>query len=112
MVVEDNESNFQLFKELLAERYDVVHAKDGDESIRVFAKETPDLVIMDINLPIKDGYQATDDIRMLSKTVPIVAVTAYAQNSDRQKIMKSGFTDYLAKPVEEDDFLNTIRKYI
>ena len=112
MVVEDNESNWQLFEALLADRYDVVHAKDGEESIRVYARETPDLVIMDINLPIKDGYQATDDIRMLSKTVPIVAVTAYAQISDRHKIMNSGFTDYLSKPVEEEDLLNTIRKYI
>lgn len=112
MVVEDNDSNWQLFEALLADRYDVVHAKDGEESIRVYAKETPDLVIMDINLPIKDGYQATSDIRMLSKTVPIVAVTAYAQLSDRHKIMNSGFTDYLSKPVEEDVLLNTIRKYI
>lgn len=112
MVVEDNESNYQLFEALLADRFDLVRAKDGDESIRVFAKETPDIVIMDINLPIKDGYQATADIRMLSKTVPIVAVTAYAQMSDRQKIMKSGFTDYLAKPVEEDDLINTLRKYL
>ncbi|MDE6380378.1 MAG: response regulator [Muribaculaceae bacterium] len=112
MVVEDVDSNYQLFKEFLSDRFDVVHAKDGEEAIRVFAKETPDLVIMDINLPIKDGYQATDDIRMLSKTVPIVAVTAYAQISDREKIMKSGFTDYLSKPVEEEDLIATIRKYL
>lgn len=112
MVVEDNESNFQLFKELLSDRFDIVHAKDGDESIRIYAKETPDLVLMDINLPIKDGYQATADIRMLSKTVPIIAVTAYAQMSDRQKIMNSGFTDYISKPVEEDTLISTIRKYL
>ncbi len=112
MVVEDNDSNYQLFKEILSDRFDVIHAKDGDESIRIYAKETPDLVIMDINLPFKDGYQATADIRMLSKTVPIVAVTAYAQNSDREKILKSGFDDYLPKPVEEEDLIATIRKYL
>lgn len=111
MVVEDNESNFQLFKELLSDRFDIVHAKDGDESIRVYAKETPDLVLMDINLPIKDGYQATADIRILSKTVLIIAVTAYVQMSYRQKIMNSGFTDYVSKPVEEDTLISTIRKY-
>lgn len=111
MVVEDNESNFQLFKELLSDRFDIVQAKDGDESIRVYAKETPDLVLMDINLPIKDGYQATADIRILSKTVLIIAVTAYAQMSYRQKIMNSGFTDYVSKPVEEDTLISTIRKY-
>ncbi|MDE5814194.1 MAG: response regulator, partial [Muribaculaceae bacterium] len=112
LVVEDVDSNSQLFKELLCDRFDLVFAKDGEEAIRVYAKETPDLVVMDINLPIKDGYQATADIRMLSKTVPIVAVTAYAQSSDREKIMKSGFTDYLAKPVEENDLIATIRKYL
>ena len=112
MVVEDNDSNYQLFKELLSDRFDIVHVVDGEESIRVFAKETPDLVIMDINLPLKDGYQATAEIRMLSKTVPIVAVTAYAQLSDKQKIMSSGFTDYLSKPVEGDELIATIRKYI
>lgn len=112
MVVEDVESNYQLFREFLADRFDLVRAKDGEESIRVYAKETPDLVVMDINLPIKDGYQATEDIRMLSKTVPIVAVTAYAQISDRERIMKSGFTDYLSKPVDEDELIATIRKYL
>lgn len=112
MLVEDNESNYQLFREFLEGRFDVVRASDGEESIRVYARETPDLVIMDINLPIKDGYQATADIRMLSKTVPIVAVTAYAQISDRDKIMKSGFTDYLSKPVEEEELISTIRKYL
>lgn len=112
LVVEDNESNSQLIKEMLEDRFDLVFAKDGEQSMTVFAKETPDLVLMDINLPIKDGYQATADIRRLSKTVPIVAVTAYAQQSDRQKVMTSGFTDYLAKPVEEEDLVAKIRRYI
>ncbi|MDE6741975.1 MAG: response regulator, partial [Muribaculaceae bacterium] len=97
MVVEDNESNLQLLDEILMDRFDIVNAKDGAESVTVFARETPDLVLMDINLPIKDGYQATSEIRRLSKTVPIIAVTAYAQHSDRQKVMESGFNDYISK---------------
>ncbi len=112
LIVEDNESNFQLLEEILSDRFDIVFAKDGAESVTVFAKETPDLVLMDINLPIKDGYQAMADIRMLSKTVPIIAVTAYAQRSDRQKVMSSGFTDYLSKPVEEEELIAKIRKYL
>lgn len=112
LVVEDNDSNLQLVKEMLEDRFDLVFAKDGEQSMTVFAKETPDLVLMDINLPLKDGYQATADIRRLSKTVPIIAVTAYAQQSDRQKVMTSGFTDYLSKPVDEDDLLAKIRRYI
>ena len=112
MVVEDNDSNLQLVKEMLTDRFDLVFAKDGEESISVFAKNTPDLVLMDINLPKKDGYEATKEIRVLSKTVPIIAVTAYAQQSDKQRIMMSGFTDYLAKPIEEEDLVSKIRKYL
>ena len=112
LVVEDNESNSQLMKEILEGRYDLVFARDGEQSMTIFAKETPDLVLMDINLPIKDGYEATADIRRLSKSVPIIAVTAYAQQSDRQKAMTSGFTDYLAKPASEEELLAKIRYYI
>lgn len=112
LIVEDNESNSELLKEILYNRFDIVTAKDGSESIIVFAKETPDLVLMDLNLPKKDGYEATTEIRRLSKTVPIIAVTAYAQMSDRQKVLSSGFTDYLSKPVEEEELISTIRKYL
>ena len=112
MVVEDNESNSQLIEEILNDRFDIVRAYDGAEAITLYAQETPDLVLMDINLPIKDGYQSTAEIRMLSKTVPIIAVTAYAQISDRQKVLSSGFNDYMAKPIEEHKLIATIRKYL
>ncbi|MDE6560381.1 MAG: response regulator [Muribaculaceae bacterium] len=112
MVVEDNDSNSQLLQEMLADRFDIVTAKDGAESITIFARETPDLVLMDINLPIKDGYQATEEIRRLSKTVPIIAVTAYAQQSDRRKVMDSGFDGYLSKPVDENELFITIRRFL
>lgn len=112
LIVEDNDSNLQLLEEILSDRFELVRAKDGAESITVFAKETPDLVLMDLNLPIKDGYEATTDIRRLSKTVPIIAVTAYAQMSDRQKVLSSGFTDYMSKPIEEEELIATIRKYL
>ncbi|MDE6636703.1 MAG: response regulator, partial [Muribaculaceae bacterium] len=112
LVVEDTESNTQLMKEMLEDRFDLVFANDGEQSMTVFAKETPDLVLMDLNLPVKDGYQATADIRRLSKSVPIIAVTAYAQQSDRQKVMTNGFTDYLAKPISEEELLAKIRHYL
>ena len=112
LVVEDNDSNSELIAEMIGDRFDLVIAKDGSEAVSVFAKETPDLVLMDLNLPIKDGYQAKEEIRRLSKAVPIIAVTAYAQNSDRVKVLNSGFTDYLAKPVSEDELIATIRKYL
>ncbi len=112
LVVEDNDSNSALLEEILADRFEIVRAFDGAEAVTLYAKETPDLVLMDLNLPVKDGYQATSEIRMLSKTVPIIAVTAYAQRSDRQKVLASGFDDYLSKPVDEDNLIATIRKYL
>lgn len=112
LIVEDTESNSELFDEFLEGRFELVHAWDGDEAIRTFAKETPDLVIMDINLPLKDGYEATAEIRRLAPDVPVIAVTAYAQHSDEEKIMRSGFSAYLSKPVEEERLIATIRKFL
>ena len=112
LVVEDNESNYQLFSALLEDRYDLVHAKDGEEAVVLYARETPDLILMDINLPYKNGYEATAEIRMLSKAVPIIAVTAYAQKADRERILNSGFDAYISKPVEEDELLREIDRFI
>lgn len=112
LIVEDNESNFQLYEALFDGRYDIVHAWDGDEAIRLFAKETPDIVLMDIGIPFKNGYEATAEIRMLSKSVPIIAVTSYAEPSDQQKVMQRGFNDYLTKPIDEGVLLKMLRKYL
>ncbi|MDE6023570.1 MAG: response regulator, partial [Muribaculaceae bacterium] len=112
LIVEDTESNSELFDALLEDRFELVHAWDGDEAVRMFAKETPDMVIMDINLPLKDGYEAAAEIRRLAPDVPIIAVTAYAQRSDEEKVMKSGFNAYLAKPVEEEILISTIRRFL
>lgn len=112
LVVEDNSSNYMLVEALIDNRYELIHAWDGEEAVRLFAKSAPDLVLMDINLPLKNGYEATAEIRLVSKTVPIIAVTAYAQQQDREKILESGFNAYIAKPVSEDDLLNIIRQFL
>ena len=112
LVVEDNSSNYLLIEAMIDNRYELIHAWDGEEAIRLFARSTPDLVLMDINLPLKNGYEATSEIRLLSKTVPIIAVTAYAQTADREKVLKSGFNGYLSKPVDEDELLNVLRKFL
>lgn len=112
LIVEDNESNAELFDALLADRFELVHAWDGEEAVRTYAKETPDIVLMDINLPYKNGYEATAEIRRLAPNVPIIAVTAYAQQSDKDKIMRSGFNGYLSKPVEEDKLFAALRQFL
>lgn len=112
LVVEDNQSNTELINALIGDRYELVYAADGREAVKVYVKETPDLVLMDLNLPVKDGYEATAEIRTLSQNVPIIAVTAYAQRADRIKVFSSGFDDYLSKPVDEVLLLETIRKFL
>lgn len=112
LVVEDNSSNFMLLEAIIDGRCDIVHAWDGEEAIKLFAKETPDIVLMDINLPYKNGYEATAEIRMLSKTVPIIAVTAYAQDTDKEKIISSGFNGYISKPIVENDLLKILKQFL
>lgn len=112
LVVEDNPSNTELVYAMLADRYILVHAADGKQAVRMYVKETPDLVLMDLNLPGKNGYEATAEIRTLSNTVPIIAVTAHAQRSDRERVFSSGFDDYISKPIDEALLIDTIRKFL
>lgn len=99
LIAEDNESNFMLFESILKEDYRLIHAWDGEEAVDLFRKYRPHIVLMDINMPKKDGYEATQEIRKESTQVPIIAVTAYAYASDEQKAMESGFDGYMSKPI-------------
>ena len=99
LVAEDCESNFLLFQSILKTEYKLIHAWNGREAVALCRKHSPQLIIMDINMPNMDGYEATREIRKFSKTVPIIAVTAYAFASDKEKILKNGFNGYVAKPI-------------
>ena len=74
-------------------------AENGEEVLSQIKKEKPDVILMDIRMPEVNGYEATEAIRQMSATVPIIALTAFAYEEDRQKIMQSGFTDFLTKPI-------------
>lgn len=99
LVAEDNESNFLLFQSILKTEYKLIHAWDGCEAVALCREHNPQLIIMDINMPNMDGYEATREIRKFSKTLPIIAVTAYAFASDKEKILKNGFNGYVSKPI-------------
>ncbi len=99
LVAEDNESNYMLFDSILSPQYKLIHAWDGVEAVELFNKHNPHAIIMDINMPRMDGYGATSEIRTKSANVPIIAVTAYAFASDKQRIMESGFNGYVSKPI-------------
>ena len=99
LVAEDNESNYMLFESILGSHYKLIHAWDGIEAVELFDKHNPQLIIMDINMPRMDGYEATREIRKKSTAVPIIAVTAYAFASDKERIMENGFNSYVSKPI-------------
>lgn len=109
LVAEDNESNYLLFESILEDDYELVHAWNDREAVEMFSTSNPDLILMDISMPYMDGYEATRNIRKTSTDIPIIAVTAYAFSSDKERIMENGFNSYVSKPVNADRLLNEIK---
>ena len=99
LIAEDNISNFKLFETILKKDYHILHAWNGEEAVELFKTHKPNIVLMDVNMPVMDGYEATAEIRKISAEVPILAVTAYAYASDEQRILSHGFDGYAAKPI-------------
>ena len=99
LVAEDNPSNYKLVEVLLRRDYDLLHAWNGEQAVELCRKEHPHVILMDINMPVMDGYEATAEIRKQSADVPIIAVTAFAFASDEQKVLSSGFDGYMPKPI-------------
>ena len=91
LIAEDNESNYKLFASILKGEYQLIHAWDGQEAVEMFKQYNPQIILMDINMPIMNGYEATKEIRKLSAEIPIIAITAYAYASDEQRILSEGF---------------------
>jgi two-component system cell cycle response regulator DivK len=102
LVAEDNAVNRELLRELLEARgYTVVEACDGEEALRMIEQTQPDILLLDIGMPVLDGFAVVRKLRENPRlaTLPALAVTAYAMQGDREKIMSSGFDGYLSKPV-------------
>lgn len=99
LIAEDNAGNFKLFETILKNDYTIVHAWNGKEAVELFKEYEPHIVLMDINMPEMNGYEATKEIRKLSEVIPIIAVTAYAFASDEEQVMNSGFDAYASKPL-------------
>ena len=99
LIAEDNISNFKLFETILKKDYHILHAWNGQEAVELFKAHRPHIVLMDVNMPVMDGYEATTEIRKISADIPILAITAYAYASDEQRILSHGFDGYAAKPI-------------
>ncbi len=103
LLVEDNEVNRDMLSRRLRKRaYEVVTATDGAEAVARAQEERPDLILMDMHLPVLDGWEATRQLRRTAATraIPIVALTADAMNGDREKALQAGCDDYDTKPID------------
>ncbi|MEG1585848.1 MAG: response regulator [Bacteroidales bacterium] len=112
LVAEDVLYSFLMLKTLLEDRYEVIHAENGEHAIELFKETNPVFVFMDIKMPVMDGIEATRRIRELSKNVPIIVLTAYAVRSLRKDAAEAGCTDMLTKPTTSKQINATIRKYM
>jgi len=104
LIVEDQELNMDLLVQLLEDEYKVLTATDGAAGIEMAARERPNLILMDLSLPVIDGWEAVRRLKANDdlKHIPVIALTAYAMIGDEQRARSCGCDDYMAKPLDED----------
>ena len=115
LVVEDQEDNRRIIRDLLTSAgYELIEAQDGAEGVRLAESERPDLILMDIQLPVLDGHEATRRIKENPdlRHIPLIVVTSYALSGDEQKATAAGSDGYVAKPFSPRQLLATIRKFL
>lgn len=108
LLVDDDPDNIYVFAHILERSgYEVIKAKNGLEAVKLVETESPDLILMDMQLPVMSGYEATEKIRKMVN-IPVIALTAHAMPSDMEKAMKAGCIDYISKPIEYQSFMKKI----
>jgi two-component system cell cycle response regulator DivK len=115
LVVEDHEDNRQILRDLLASAgYEMIEAENGEAGVAAATAQVPDLILMDIQLPILDGYEATRRIKAnpALKAIPIIVVTSYALSGDEDKARAAGCDAYIAKPYSPRQLLARIREFL
>ena len=115
LIIEDNELNMKLVRSMLnLSPYQVLEAKDAEDGILIAREHSPDLILMDIQLPGIDGLDATKIIKKdpMLKHIPVVALTSYAMQGDEEKAISAGCTGYIAKPIDTRNFLDILSGYL
>ncbi len=113
LVVEDVDTNKIFFDAALRRtKAKILWAKDGQEAIDIFKVNEIDLVLMDLQLPVMDGYTSTREIKKINQQVPIIAQTAHVMSGEREKCLEAGCDDYLAKPIRLQILIDTLSKYL
>ncbi len=112
LIVEDVALNLDLLVQLLEDKYEIISARDGGAGVELAAAECPDLILMDMSLPVMNGWRAIREIKGNPDLahIPIIGLSAHAMEGDRQKAMDDGCDDYLTKPVDEDLLFRSIEK--
>jgi two-component system cell cycle response regulator DivK len=115
LIIEDNEQTLYLLTFILKKHeYEVVQARDGRAGIELAGRVEPALILLDIQLPVLDGYAVARELRSNAAlaAVPIIAVTSYAMVGDRERILAAGCTGYIEKPIDPDTFMSQIEQYL
>ena len=115
LLVEDNEMNRDMLSRRLKRRgYEVAIAVNGAEGVALASSDTPDLILMDMSLPVMDGWEATKNIKAdpNTKSIPVIALTAHAMSGDREKALQAGCDDYDTKPIELSRLLTKIKTFL
>lgn len=112
LVAEDMDCNYELVKAILEERYSVLRANDGIDVVTKYESSKPDLILMDVRMPGLDGLSAAGIIRELNPTVPIIATTAFAFETDREMALAAGCNEYMSKPLEAEKLKTMIERYL
>lgn len=115
LIVEDNELNMKLFRDLLeAHGYATIQTREGMEALKLARDHRPDLILMDIQLPEVSGLEVTKWIKEDEqlRSIPVIAVTAFAMKGDEQKIREGGCEAYIAKPISVSNFIETVQRFI
>lgn len=112
LIIEDLDLNIDLLTQILEDEYNILVAKDGEQGVALTEQNKPDLVLMDISLPVLDGYEATRRIRKRFQSLPIIGLSAHAMRGDAEKAIAAGFTDYMTKPLDEDLLNRKLKQYL
>jgi CheY-like chemotaxis protein len=112
LIVEDTELNIDLLSQLLEDEYNLLVARDGEQGVDMARVNHPDLILMDISLPVMDGYEATRQIRKSLQLTPIIGLSAHAMTGHKQKAEEAGCNDYLTKPINDELLFEMLRRYL
>lgn len=114
LIIEDNEQNMYMLTYLLEDQYKVVQAFNGLDGVEMALKELPDIILLDIQLPGMDGYAIARELRRhpVLKSIPVIAVTSYAMQGDKERIMRAGATGYIEKPIDPDTFVSQMNSFL